>query len=384
MKIEWKTCLKIAVTVFGLYLCITYWIPLIGLLLKIIGAAAPLFAGFVIAYILNIVMSFYESHYFTKHTHKKLVSKTKRPVCMILAILSLCGALSLIVGLVIPELISCITFLIKEIPPAIEQLINSDFVKEKLPEDYMTQLANINWKEHIQNLAGVVATGIGGVADIVFKAITSTFSIIVSALISIIFAVYLLIDKDRLLSQTRRITKHYLPRKINVKLNYISKVANSCFRKFIVGQCTEAVILGILCTVGMLIFGFPYAGMVGALIGFTALIPIAGAYIGAAVGAVMILTESPVKALLFIVFIIVLQQFEGNIIYPKVVGNSIGLPALWVLAAVTIGGSLMGVLGMLIGVPITATVYKLLGHNLHRREKLSKAGSYAKAEDSNN
>ena len=139
------------------------------------------------------------------------------------------------------------------------------------------------------------------------------------------------------------------------------------------GQCLEAVILGVLCIFGMTIFRFPYAMMIGTLIGFTALIPIAGAYIGAAVGAVMILTVSPIKALLFLVFIVVLQQLEGNLIYPKVVGNSIGLPALWVLAAITVGGSLMGIGGMLLGVPIAAALYRLLKEDVTSREKLKKA-----------
>ena len=139
--------------------------------------------------------------------------------------------------------------------------------------------------------------------------------------------------------------------------------------KFIVGQCAEALILGGLCMVGMTVFRFPYAMMIGTLIGFTALIPIAGAYIGAGVGAVMILTQSPVKALLFLVFIVVLQQLEGNLIYPKVVGNSIGLPALWVLAAITVGGSLIGITGMLLGVPLAAALYRLLREDLQHREK---------------
>ena len=227
MKIEWKSCIKIAVTAFVLYLCITYWIPLMGVIGRIIGAASPLVVGFVIAYILNILMTFFERHYFPKHSHVKAVAKSRRAVCMLLAIISLCGVVALIVGLVIPELISCITFLIKEIPPVIEQLIRSDFVKEHVPEDWMEQLMNMNWKEHIQNIAGFVATGIGGVADAIFKAVTSTFSIIVSALISIIFSVYLLIDKDRLISQVKRLMRNYLPRKVTVKANYFGKVVNT-------------------------------------------------------------------------------------------------------------------------------------------------------------
>jgi len=370
MKISFKSCLKVAFAVFLLYLGISYWKPFVLLLGKIAGAASPVIIGFFIAYIVNILMSFYEQYYFPKHIHVKALAKSRRAVCMVLAIITLIGVISLVVGLVIPELVSCVKFLALEIPPVIEKVINSDFVKEHLPADSLEQLYSINWKEHLQNIAGYVATGIGGFADIVFRAVTSVFSAIITAFLSIIFAVYFLIDRDRLIAQLCRLVKCYLPRKATSKLFYVERVFNDCFRRYIVGQCTEAVILGVLCVIGMLICGFPYAAMVGALIGFTALIPIAGAYIGAAVGAVMILTESPVKALLFIVFIVALQQFEGNLIYPKVVGKSIGLPGLWVLAAVTVGGGLFGVLGMLIGVPITAAAYRLLGHDLLTRERI--------------
>ena len=142
-------------------------------------------------------------------------------------------------------------------------------------------------------------------------------------------------------------------------------VINDCFHRYIVGQCTEAVILGVLCMLGMMIIRLPYATMIGALIGFTALIPVAGAYIGAFVGAFMILTVAPVKALIFLVFIVVLQQLEGNLIYPRVVGSSLGLPAIWVLAAVTVGGGVLGVPGMLLGVPLTAAVYRLVRNDVY-------------------
>ena len=382
MKISFKACLKIAAAIFILYLAINYWSPLMGLVGKIIGAASPLVIGFFIAYIINILMSFYERYYFPKHIHVKALAKSRRAVCMLLAIVSLCGVIALIIGLVIPELVSCVKFLVLEIPPIIEDVINSEFVREHLPEDWLAQLYAIDWKAHIQNIAGFVATGIGGFADIVLKAVTSVFSAIVTAFISIIFAVYLLIDRDRLIGQIRRLMKCYLPRKITSKSFYVGRIVNDCFKRYIVGQCTEAVIIGVLCTLGMFICRFPYAAMVGALIGFTALIPIAGAYIGAVVGAVMILTESPIKALLFIVFIVVLQQLEGNLIYPKVVGKSIGLPGLWVLAAVTVGGGLFGILGMLLGVPIIASLYKLLRHDLHARERLLRISDEENSDES--
>ncbi len=145
------------------------------------------------------------------------------------------------------------------------------------------------------------------------------------------------------------------------------RVANESFSSFIVGQCTEAVILGVLCTIGMIIFRFPYATMTGAVVGATALIPIVGAYIGAGIGAFMILTVDPMKALFFLIFLLILQQIEGNFIYPKVVGTSIGLPAIWVLAAVLVGGGLFGILGMLVGVPLAATVYKLLKNRVAQK-----------------
>lgn len=201
------------------------------------------------------------------------------------------------------------------------------------------------------------------------SAVSSVFSRVVSGLLALIFAIYFLLGKEQFTGQFKRIINSYLPKKAEKKINYVASVLNDCFHRYIVGQCLEAVILGTLCIIGMLIFRFPYAAMIGTLIGFTALIPVAGAYIGAIVGFIMILTVSPIKAVLFIVFIVVLQQLEGNLIYPKVVGGSLGLPAVWVLAAVTIGGSLMGILGMLLGVPIAAAIYRMLRDDVNRREK---------------
>lgn len=154
--------------------------------------------------------------------------------------------------------------------------------------------------------------------------------------------------------------KVYLPQGLSEKLVLFARTMDHTFHSFIVGQCTEAVILGLLCTVGMLLLGLPYAPMIGALIGVTALIPVAGAYIGGGVGAFLILTVSPTKAMVFLIYLVILQQVEGNLIYPRVVGSSIGLPGMWVLAAVTIGGGLAGIPGVLLGVPLAAGCYQLL------------------------
>ena len=167
-------------------------------------------------------------------------------------------------------------------------------------------------------------------------------------------------SKDKLLEQCKQISNKYIKSKWLKKINYVLSILNDTFHKFIVGQCTEAVILGLLCTIGMTILRMPYAAMIGALTALMALIPIVGAFISGAVGAFLIFMESPVKALIFLIFIVVLQQLEGNLIYPKVVGSSIGLPALWVLTAVTVGGSVAGIAGMMIAVPIAAAIYRLI------------------------
>ncbi len=369
MNITWKNCFRIALTVFILYLCIFYWGGVSTFLGSLLAATTPIVIGLCIAYVLNLVMSFYEG-FFEKLSNKNILKKGKRIICVIAAILSLLGLIALLLYLILPELISCITFLIQEIPKHIQRLLKTEWISVVVPENILVELKNIEWATIFGNAADYLSKGLGDAATVVFNAVTSVFSGTITAFIGIFFSVYILVQKEKLASQYKKITENYMPKKINRKISHFLHVLNGCFKNYIVGQCTEAIVLGILCTLGMLIFRFPYAAMIGTLIGFTALIPIVGAYIGAAVGAIMILTVSPIKALLFIVFIIILQFIEGNFIYPKVVGSSLGLPAIWVLVAITIGGTLFGVLGMLLGVPLVATVYTLIREDLNHREKL--------------
>ncbi len=367
MKIEWKTCFRIAVSIFLLYLAVTYWTTAAGLLSTAFAAALPLLLGCGIAYVINIPMTFYEKHYFTKSTHP-MAAATRRPVCMIAAFLTILAAAALIIGLVVPQLGECIRLILAEFPGLMEKAVTYAKDQKLMPEKVLQPLLEIDWKSQLSGIIEKLGSGLGNVVGGVISVVASVFSGIVTALISIIFSMYLLISKDTLCEETNRLLRRIANGKWNEKIHYVTSILNDSFRRYIVGQCTEAVILGVLCTVGMLIFRFPYALMIGALVAFTALIPVAGAYIGAGVGAFMILTESPMQALLFLVFILILQQVEGNLIYPKVVGTSIGLPGLWVLAAVTIGGGISGVLGMLLGVPIAAALYRILREDLHRFE----------------
>ncbi len=368
-----KKYFKIGFTALIFYLIIYYWNLISGAIGVAIGAAVPLVVGFVLAYILNILMMHYEKIYFPK-SKKKIVTATRRPVCIVLAILTVILIVTAVVLIVLPEFKSSIELLLAEVPVALNSayqwIINNEDIRPYLdPATFSTQ---IDWQKIVQDVWNVVVEGAGGVMNSAISIASSLFSFVASALIGSIFALYLLLGKEKILEQLNNILKVYVKESVREKILYVGKVANSTFKSFIVGQCTEAVILGALCAGGMLIFGFPYAGMTGAVVGMTALIPVAGAYIGAAVGAFMICTVNPMQALFFVIYLVILQQLEGNIIYPRVVGTSIGLPGIWVLAAVTIAGGLLGVVGMLLGVPCAAVAYKLLKADVNNKLQLSK------------
>ena len=370
MKIDGKSCIRLGVTVFVTFLAIHYWSRLVGFVGLVFGAASALIIGCAIAYVLNILMSFYEKHYFVK-SKSQMVEKSRRVVCMLASILTLAAVIALVIGLVVPELIACVKLLIAEIPAAVDSVVEwmeeSGVLANVMSEDAVVSLTSIDWHQKITELSAVVANGVGGVAQVAASAVSATFSAVAKLVIGFIFAIYLLCGKETLGAQWNRMMEHYLKPSWTEKIRYVLRVFDESFHSFIVGQCIEAVILGVLCILGMGLLKLPYAMMIGTLIGFTALIPVAGAYIGAAVGVFMILTVSPIQALVFLIFVVILQQIEGNLIYPKVVGNSIGLPGVWVLAAVTIGGGLKGIVGMLLGVPTVAAVYRLIGNDMKKK-----------------
>jgi len=353
------------VSIFLLYLCHPLLVGAAGVIGSAIGAAGPLIIGCVIAYLINILMSFYERHYFPKTT-KSAVIKSRRPVCMIAAMVTLIAVIALIIVLIVPQLTACVQLLAAQIPEALRSLVIWIEKLDILPEDIIGFLSSIDWQEKLSQLIGVLTSGISDVVGAVAGVLSSVFSGIVTAFLGIIFAVYLLAGKEKLGRQCKKLMKRYMRHNWYDKIMYALDIMNDCFHRYIVGQCTEAVILGVLCTLGMWLLRLPYAAMIGSLIAFTALIPVAGAYIGGGIGAFMIFTVSPIKAVIFVVFLIILQQLEGNIIYPRVVGTAMGLPGIWVLAAVTVGGGIMGIGGMLIGVPLAATVYRMLRNDVNK------------------
>ena len=365
-KKETKLIIKIAVAVFALFLLIHYWSGISGFLSKGLTAILPLILGCIIAYPLNILMSFYERHFLPKST-KKSVEKARTPVCLLLAILSLTAIIAIVIALVVPQFISCIKLLVMEIPGAVESLSQYLAKFNISTPQILEKISSIDWQTSLKIASETIFSGVGNVFNVVINTLSSVVSGVTAVVVAFIFAIYLLLGKRKHSAQCTRVLKNFINEDIYKKIEHVVSVLDDSFHKFIVGQCTEALILGGLCALGMFLLRLPYAAMIGAVISFTALIPVVGAFIGGGIGVFLILTESPTKALIFLIFLVILQQIEGNVIYPKVVGSSMGLPAIWVLAAVTIGAGVGGIFGMLIGVPLAGAIYRLLKEYLNKR-----------------
>ena len=365
MKLDWKSCLRLCGSAFLLFLCVHYWDGFIHFLGTMLKAAVPLFIGCAIAFIANIPMSFYERHYFP-NSKKALAIRSRRPVCILLSYASILAVVFLVVRLVAPEVGKCIALLLAAVPPTLEKIAATLSESEWVTEGISQFLQEIDWRNTLINIVNFLKTGIGTVTDWAVNAVAAFFSGVARLFVGLVFSLYLLAGKERLGRQINLLADRYVCPGWRSRGRHLLSLINDCFRRYIVGQCTEAVILGSLCSAGMILFGFPYAAAVGATVGLTALIPVAGAYIGGAVGFLLILTVSPVKAVLFVVYLVVLQQFEGNVIYPRVVGTSLGLPGIWVMVSVILGGGLGGIPGMILSVPMTSCVYRLIKEDIAR------------------
>ncbi len=327
----------------------------------IISILFPFILGGALAFLLNIPMSFFE-----RKCKKIKNKKTLRIVSLIFAIVVILFVIILMINLIVPELIDVVKLLIDNIPYYAEEINNLiQRLELDIPDINSINMDTETLKNQVMEyMPNLIASSVSIISNIV-SAVSSLF-------IAIIFSIYILLDKEKLQLQFTKMIKAYLGEKRSSKIINICKEASKVFRKFFTIQCLEATILGSLCIIGMLILRIPYAIPIGILIGVTALIPVLGAFIGVAVGAVLIVAVNPIKVVTFVIFVLILQQIEGNIIYPKVVGNSVGLPGIWVLAAVTLGGSIGGILGMLLGVPVATTIYNLLARDVNKKLKKSK------------
>lgn len=355
-----------------LILFLKYSDSVLSLLLLLKNILTPLILGCALAYILNIIV--YKIESIPVFQRKGTVfSKIKRPFSVLCSIGIVLAILALIIQIVIPQLLDAVSVLAKGIPDAISQILSWLSASGKdWPqfEKYLNSL-NVNWPQLLQKAASHLSSGLTSLFTSTVVILSSISSLIMNLVVAFIFSIYILSGKERLFHQFQTVAKTYLKPVYYSRLSLVLSTAHDTFTRFIIGQCTEAVIIGLLCAGGMFLLRFPYSSMVGTLVGATALIPVVGAYLGAFIGAFMIFTVSPLQAVGFLIFITILQQLEGNLIYPRVVGSSVGLPGIWVLAAVTIGGGLWGILGMLVAVPVTATLYKLLQKDIQKRNELS-------------
>ena len=368
IKIDWKTCLRVSVSVFLVFLCIFYWSSVSVFLKGILTACSPLFLGAILAFVVNVLMGTFERWYFPR-SKKRFVLKTRRPFCLFFSYATLIVVISAVFWIVIPQLFDCILLIIDKLPDVIQSSVKAMKEWDFVPEFVYRELAAVDWSSRINQLIDIAGKGVLDVVNLLISAVATVFSAVLSLIISIIFSVYLLCSKERLARQSKNLLVHFVPKTWADRLLYFLRAFSASFRGYIVGQTTEAIILGCLVTIGMLLLRLPYATMIGALVAVLAFIPIAGAYISGAIGALMLLSESPQKALVFVIFLVIIQQIEGNLIYPKVVGSTMQLPGIWVLVAVTLGGGLFGIGGMILAVPLTATVYQLLRNEVYKTKK---------------
>ena len=325
----------------------------------------PFILGGAMAFILNIPMHFLEGRLFAKAKKKKLV----RPVSLVLSILFVVAILQIVLVVVIPEIAATFASISKNIEaflPKLEQWLTEAFPDSEQLEMWIESL-EFNWDKILQSAVNFLKNGAGNVLSSTVTVAKTVINSLMNFFVGFVFACYILLQKEKLSVQVKKVLYAFLPRHAVEKTLQVAALSYKTFSNFVTGQCLEAVILGTMFFVSMSVLRFPYALLVGVLIAFTALIPIFGAFIGCVLGTFLILVSNPVQAIGFVILFFVLQQVEGNLIYPHVVGGSVGLPSIWVLVAVTVGGSLMGVVGMLIFIPLSSVLYALFKGWVHKR-----------------
>lgn len=352
----------------------------------VIGILTPFIIGVVLAFVINLPMNFYERNIFPKKLKEKykIIRKVARPISLFFSLISIIGIIFLVFFVVIPELYQSIVSLGDTIQKFVISIEN--WILEKFPENEnimeLIQKVNFDWDKILENAINFLKNGAGDMITGTFTFAKGLINGIADFVIGFVFALYMLLQKEKLRVQVEKVMHAFLKTQWINKINEVCSLTYKTFSSFLAGQCVEAVILGSMFFVILGILRFPYALLIGVLIGFTALIPMVGAFIGCVVSAFLILMISPVKALIFVGIFLVLQQIEGNLIYPHVVGNSIGLPSIWVLAAVSLGGSLMGIAGMLLFIPLVSVLYTLFKKYVYKR--LNETNYFSKKEKQKN
>lgn len=358
-KLRWLIVFTVAVVVIG----VNYW-RVFAVFMMIFGFISPFLLGGVMAFILNVPMRRIE-----KLLPMKENNRLRRPISLVLTLLFVVGLLLLVIFVVMPQLFETFMSLQNSIPvflAGVKKGAEDLFAQNPEILDYINGI-QIDWKSFSEDVIGFLSSGASTVLNSTITAAVSIVSGVTTFGIALVFAIYILLQKETLSAQMKKLMRAFLPDRVTENILSVADLAYNTFSHFLTGQCLEAVILGTMFFITLSVLRLPYALLVGVLIAFTALIPIFGAFIGCVIGAFLMLMVKPLDALLFVAVFFILQQIEGNLIYPHVVGNSVGLPSIWVLVAVTIGGSAMGIAGMLIFIPLCSVLYSLLRGMVYAR-----------------
>lgn len=331
---------------------------------KFVGFFSPVIIGSCIAFVLNVPLSFFENKVFSnmKKAKRLIIRKLTRPLSILCSLILCLGIIALALLVIIPDMTKTITTIANALPTIFSRAlawVESILEKINVAQDRIPNIY-IDWDKFLKIIENYFNNDSNHIVGGAFNITASIIGGMMDFIFSIIIAIYILAKKEQIGQFAQKALHRFLPERAEIVVLHISSLTKDAFVNFITGQLMEAVILGALCFLGMVIFAFPYAAVISIIITVTALVPIVGAVVGEAVGVLFISIESPIKALLFLVFVLALQQFEGSVIYPRVVGKSVGLPSILVLSAVLVGGNISGVIGALIGVPVCAVLYALV------------------------
>ena len=370
---------RMGLAAFLLYLGIYYWDTISQMLVLLLTAISPVVIGCAIAYIANIPMCFFERR-LSRLGDGPVMTRARRPISLLAGIVIVLVFAGVLVRFIAPELVQSMRMMSYKVPAVVEKirLVFREMDLETLVDQELDQFGD--WQSIQLQLSNYLMSGAGGVMGSVVSRMSSVISSTFELFLSVVLAIYILMGKERLGAQVGMLVETYLGSVAHQRMVYVLGVLDNSFHSFIVGRCLVSVLLGVMCLGGMLLFRFPYAMTISTVVGVTYIVPVVGGFLGAIIGGLLIFSISPMKALLFILFLLVLEQFEANVIFPQVVGSTTGLPGIWVLAAVAVGGGLGGVPCILLSVPVVASVYQLVSDDLHsRREGTSVAGPAVEA-----
>ena len=365
-----KICWLIVFTI-GVFYLVNH-VTVVGIALAyLVSLLSPFLVGGAIAFILNVPMKVIEERVIrlAQVRYFRFLNRCYRVISILFTLIFVVALVVLMFFMVLPELGRTAVSFAQDVQPVMEEW---KIYAVKLVQDYpdlaeQIRRVDIDWQSIGQKAVSILSVGAGSIVKSTVNVATTVVNVVVNAVLAIIFAVYVLAEKEKLGKQAKKLLYAWTKKKVADRVLKIVRLSNHTFHNFITGQCLESVILGAMFFVCMSLFRLPYAMVISVVIGVSALIPVVGAFIGCALGIILIVIESPMQALIFTIMFLVLQQIEGNVIYPRVVGNSVGLPAIWVLVAITVGGSLMGVLGMVIFIPICSVAYSVLREEVNKQ-----------------